>query len=139
MSRGAQVSADAKVCIIEINGQEVPAVGAAYIAVAGTISLKCGSKKEAGRQEKVDLKPGTEFSVGGMSFTVSKAGNAPRAFELPKSDEASDRNAARIRGGVADQAGLVGHRERHFPGRGRQGPRRQARRRSPRRPPAGAC
>ena len=88
VSKGAQVSADAKVCIIEINGQEVPAVGAACIAVAGTISLKCGSKKEAGRQEKVDLKPGTEFSVGGMSFTVSKAGNAPKAFELPKPDEA---------------------------------------------------
>ena len=88
VSKGVQVSADAKNCVIEINGQEVPAVGATYIAVAGTISLKCGSKKEIGRKEKVDLKPGTEFSVGGISFTVSKAGNAPRAFELPKADEA---------------------------------------------------
>jgi len=88
VSRGTQVSADARTCIIEISGQEVPAADATCIAVAGTISLKCGGKKEIGRQEKVNLKPGTEFSVGGMSFTVSRAGNVPRAFELPKSDEA---------------------------------------------------
>lgn len=88
-SRRIQVSADGKSCIVEISGQEAPAAGATCIAVAGTISLKCGSKKEIGRQEKVDLKPGTEFSVGGMSFTVSRAGNVPRAFELPRSDEAA--------------------------------------------------
>jgi hypothetical protein len=63
-------------------------VGADYIAVAGTISLKCGSKKEIGRQEKVELKPGTEFTVGVMSFTVLKTGEAPRTFELPRPDEA---------------------------------------------------
>jgi len=89
VSRGTQVSADSRSCIIEINGQEVPATGATYIAVAGTLSLKCGGKKEAGRQAKVDLKPGTEFSAGGMSFTVLRASNVPRAFELPKSDEAA--------------------------------------------------
>lgn len=89
VSRGAQVSADGKACVIEINGQEAPASGATCIALAGTISLKCGSKKEAGRQEKVELKPGAEFSVGGMSFTVAKAGIAPKPFELPKEDERS--------------------------------------------------
>ena len=57
VSRGTQVSADAKACIIEFNGQEIPAVGATYIAIAGTISLKCGGKKEIGRQEKVELSP----------------------------------------------------------------------------------
>ena len=87
VSRGAQVSADGKACIIEVNGQEAAAVGADYIAVAGTISLKCGSRKEIGRQEKVELKPGTEVTVGGMSFTISKTGKAPRTFELPKPDE----------------------------------------------------
>jgi hypothetical protein len=89
VSRGAQVSADGKACVLEINGQEAPAAGAASITLAGTISLKCGSKKEAGRQEKVDLKPGAEFSVGGMSFTVAKAGIAPKPFELPREDERS--------------------------------------------------
>ena len=89
VSRGIQISVDGKSCIVEISGQQVPAEGAAYIAAAGTISLKCGSKKEIGRQEKVDLKPGTEFSVGGMSFTIARTGNVPRAFELPRSDEAA--------------------------------------------------
>ncbi len=88
-SRGTQISADGRTCIIEIIAQEAPAAGATYVAVAGTLSLKCGSKKEAGRQAKVDLKPGTEFSAGGMSFTVLRAGNVPRPFELPESEEAS--------------------------------------------------
>ncbi len=87
VSRGAQVSDDGKACVLEINGQESPAAGATSIALAGTISLKCGSKKEIGRREKVDLKPGAEFSVGGMSFTIAKAGVAPKPFELPKDDE----------------------------------------------------
>jgi hypothetical protein len=93
VSRGAQVSADAKACIIEINGQEAPAAGASSIAVAGTISLKCGSKKEAGRQERVDLKTGTAFSAGGMNFTIAKAGLAPKTFELPMGDEAAPETA----------------------------------------------
>jgi hypothetical protein len=87
ISKGAQISADGKTCIIEIVGQEVPSVGANYIAVAGTISLKCGSKKEIGRQENVALKPGTPFSVGGITFQFGSTGPAPKTFELPKLDE----------------------------------------------------
>jgi hypothetical protein len=88
VSKGSQVSADGKACLIELNGQEVPAIGADYIAVTGTISLKCGGRKELGRQEKVELKPGTEFTISGMNFTISKTGKAPKTFELPKPDEA---------------------------------------------------
>jgi hypothetical protein len=86
-ARGAQVSADARACIVEITAQEVPAAGATSIALAGTISLKCGDKKEAGRQANVSLTPGTEFKAGGISFTIARTGTALRTVELSKADE----------------------------------------------------
>lgn len=77
-----QISADGKACLVELNGPGLPAKGATAILASGSISLKCGSKKETARTEHVALKPGTKVTAGPVTFDISKVGKPQFSFDF---------------------------------------------------------
>jgi hypothetical protein len=87
MGMTPQVSADGKACLVEVNGKRVPAKGAAAIMASGTVTLKCGSKKETAKQENVALKVGSKITAGPMTFEISRVGKPQFFFEMTGPDE----------------------------------------------------
>jgi hypothetical protein len=81
------ISKDGKACFVELNGPQLPAKGATVIMATGSISLRCGSKKETAKQENVALKPGAKIIAGPMTFEISKVGKPQFFFEMPGPDE----------------------------------------------------
>ena len=82
-----QISADGKACLVELNGPGLPAKGATAIMASGTISLKCGIKKETARQENAALKPGTKVTAGHITFDISKVGKPQFSFDFTGSGD----------------------------------------------------
>jgi len=93
-----KISGDGKLALLEVTGPSVPAAGAGSLRVKGKLRYTTGSTKKTERSAKVKVAEGEKVEVGGIDFTLSKAGkpdwgDEPLAITL-KATESLDRVAA---------------------------------------------
>ena len=70
----ANVSEDGKACMISIEGDNVPAQGAASLKASGTLALKCASEQKTTTNKNVALKVGAKVNAGAIPLEISAVG-----------------------------------------------------------------
>ena len=70
----AKVSKDSKACLLNVDGKTVPAAGAKSLLLEGTLVLTVAKGKETLKQEKVELRKGADFKLGGVGFKIDSVG-----------------------------------------------------------------
>ena len=93
-----RISKDGKAALVEIESGGVPAAGAAKVHAKGSLKVQTASTKKAFKSDAIDLKVGTEFTVGEISYKVKQSGrpdfgDAALGIELETTNKAVQRVA----------------------------------------------
>jgi len=84
------IGRDGKTCLVEITAPGVSAGRATKLRVRGTLMFLQATKKKTDTVADVDLKKGTEFTVGGIAFEISDAyDNREWSSQPPRPGETS--------------------------------------------------
>lgn len=91
-----RISADGKVCTIEVNSQNLPAKGTTQIKVEGIVTMLCATRKTEHVQGNVTLKSGTKLTgPAGLELSIENVakpdfGDEPLGLTLRSSKKLDD-------------------------------------------------
>jgi hypothetical protein len=76
-----RISADGKVCCVEISGPSVPAKGSSLIKLEGVVTVLSATAKKEFVQKDVAIQNGTKVVAGALEFTLQKVAATGRKDE----------------------------------------------------------
>ncbi|HOX38054.1 MAG TPA: hypothetical protein PL033_08705 [Candidatus Brocadiia bacterium] len=70
----ANISKDARACMVELTGSSLPAKDAKELKASGKIVIVTAKTKKKETVKNIAMKAGTKFTLGGAAFEVTKVG-----------------------------------------------------------------